>query len=72
MVVKEVYNYGCLMVENNELDEIRTKIESLREELNIKLLNYVEKNNKESNEILKLSEDLDKLIVDYLKKYYLV
>ena len=69
MVVKEVYNYGCLMVENNELDEIRTKIESLREELNIKLLNYVEKNNKESNEILKLSEDLDKLIVDYLKKY---
>ena len=72
MVVREVYNYGCLMVENNELDEIRTKIESLREELNIKLLNYVEKNNKESNEILKLSEDLDKLIVDYLKKYYLV
>lgn len=60
------------MVDNNELNEIKIKIENLREELNIKLLNCLDKNDKENNEILKLSEDLDKLIVDYLKKYYLV
>ena len=60
------------MVDNNELNEIKIKIENLREELNIKLLNCLDKNDKEDNEILKLSEDLDKLIVDYLKKYYLV
>lgn len=72
MVVREVYNNEWLMVDNNELNEIKIKIENLREELNIKLLNCLDKNDKENNEILKLSEDLDKLIVDYLKKYYLV
>ena len=72
MVVREVYNNEWLMVDNNELNEIKIKIENLREELNIKLLNCLDKNDKENNEILKLREDLDKLIVDYLKKYYLV
>jgi hypothetical protein len=47
-------------------DEIRNKIEVLSNELNLKLKNGI--NKEEYSKILKLSQELDKLIVIYTKK----
>ncbi|GIW48594.1 MAG: hypothetical protein KatS3mg079_070 [Caloramator sp.] len=47
-------------------DEIRNKIEVLSNELNLKLKNGI--NKEEYSKILKLSQELDRLIVIYTKK----
>ncbi|SHE51302.1 Spo0E family sporulation regulatory protein-aspartic acid phosphatase [Caloramator proteoclasticus] len=49
-------------------DEIRNKIELLSNELNLKLKDGIKK--EEYSKILKLSQELDRLIVIYTKKTF--